>query len=212
VIVTKSTQEFFIEVERQGLRMANLDGAGEEMAEQHEKLPFVWEEPQPLVQVPKRLIFRSLPEVGMEAFVTAVGRAMVGSLDQSDQKKVRELGVAQAAAHFLTEVTDYFEYQPQWWQLGYDQQGNLVGFVQPVIYPGCSKDGLEEGTLYYIGVVPEQRGNRYIDDLLLHATSILQRVGVWRIYCDTDVLNQPMIQAFQRAGYQPAGPSYMRPL
>jgi ribosomal protein S18 acetylase RimI-like enzyme len=180
--------------------------------EEHEKLPFVWEEPQPLVQVPKRMIFRPLPTVGMEAFVNAVGRAMVGSLDQSDQKKVRELGAEQAAAHFLAEATDYFEYQPEWWQLGYDQQGNLVGFVQPVIYPGCSKDGLEEGTLYYIGVVPEQRGNRYIDDLLLHATYILQRVGVWRIYCDTDALNQPMIQAFQRVGYQVAGPSYMRPL
>jgi hypothetical protein len=185
---------------------------GEQMAEEHEKIPFVWDEPQPLVQVPNRLIFRTLPEVGMEALIAAVAQAMVGSFDQGDQKLVREHGAQQAATQFVAEAKEYFHYEPEWWQLAYDQQDHLVGFVQPVIFPNCSKDGLEEATLYYIGVVPEQRGNHYIDDLLLQATHTLQRVGVWRIFCDTDILNRPMIQSFLRVGYQQAGPSYMRPL
>ena len=178
----------------------------------HEKIPFQWEEPQPLVQTPDRLIFKSLTEVGMEAFVTAVGQAMTGSLDRSDQKKVHEHGAEQAAAQFLAEAADDFNYKLEWWQLAYDHQEHLVGFVQPVLFRDCSKNGLEEGTLYYIGVVPEQRGNHYIYDLLLRSTYILQKVGVWRIYCDTDVLNRPMIQAFEKVGYQPAGEPYMRPL
>lgn len=182
------------------------------MTEQYEKILYIWDEPQPLVQVPARLTFRGLAAVGMEAFTAAVAQAMRGSLDRSDQKKVREQSAEEAAAHFLAEAKDYFGYEEAWWQLAYDQGGELVGFVQPVIYPGCSKDELEEATIYYIGVVPEQRGNNYILDLLLHTTYLLQQIGVWRIYCDTDIHNHPMIQAFEKAGYRREGEPKAIPL
>lgn len=54
-------------------------------------------------------------------------------------------------------------------------------------------------------VLPERRGNGYAYDLLCQCTRIMQEVGVWRIYCDTDVLNTPMIATFKRAGYQQEG-------
>jgi len=38
--------------------------------------------------------------------------------------------------------------------------------------------------------------------LLLRATSVLQDIGVWRIFADTDVENIPMRNAFEKAGYE----------
>jgi ribosomal protein S18 acetylase RimI-like enzyme len=182
------------------------------MTTYYEKIPFVWEEPQPLIRVPKRLEFRSFDNVGKAAFTDAVRRAIIGSLDLSDQKAVIKLGAARAADKYVAAIADDFDYRSEWWQLGFDEAGKLAGFIQPVIYRGCAKNGLEEGTIYYIGVVPEQRGKRYINDLLCKATRILQEVGVWRIFCDTYVLNTPMIKAFKEVGYRQFGPAKRRPL
>ncbi|WHY78620.1 GNAT family N-acetyltransferase [Neobacillus sp. WH10] len=55
-----------------------------------------------------------------------------------------------------------------------------------------------EGTIHYIGVVPEYRGRGFINELLLKATRILQDIGVWRIFSDTDVENTPMRAAFEK--------------
>jgi len=181
------------------------------MTTYYEKIPFVWEEPRPLVRVPNRLEFRPLDDVGRAAFTEAVRRAMAGSLDSGDRKAVIELGAERAADNYVAAVKEDFDYRPEWWQLGFDGAGRLAGFIQPVIYRGCGKNGLEEGTIYYIGVVPEQRGKRYVKDLLCKATRILQEVGVWRIFCDTDALNTPMIKAFKEVGYRQFGPAERRP-
>ncbi|OUL33486.1 GNAT family N-acetyltransferase [Nostoc sp. T09] len=182
------------------------------MTTHYEKIPFVWEEPKPVVQVPERLIFRSLNDIGIEYFTTTVSYAITSSLDRSDQKAVRELRADQAAAKLIAQVSDDFDYEPEWWQLGFNNADELVGFIQPVIYRGCRKDNLEEGTIYYIGVMPKQRGKRYIYDLLCQATQLLQQIGVWRIFCDTDVLNTPMIRAFQEVGYRQYSSPWQRPL
>ncbi len=182
------------------------------MTTHYEKVPFVWEEPKQRVQVTERLIFRSLKDVSIEAFTASVSCAMADSLDRSDRKAVRELGAEQAAAKLMAEVSNDFDYEPEWWQLGFNTQDELVGFIQPVIYRGCRKSNLEEGTIYYIGVVPKQRGKRYIKDLLCQATHLLQKIGVWRIFCDTDVLNTPMIRAFQDVGYRQFSSPWQRPL
>ena len=50
-------------------------------------------------------------------------------------------------------------------------------------------------------MLPAQRGNGYIDDLLAEATRILAEQDVPRIRAATDVGNVPMARAFQRAGY-----------
>ena len=95
--------------------------------------------------------------------------------------------------------------QLEWWQFAYDQDGELVGFILPVIYPGSHKGSLEEATVYYMGVVPTQRGHNHAIDLLCQGTRIMQDVGVWRIYCDTSVENLPMINTFRRVGYEQEG-------
>jgi ribosomal protein S18 acetylase RimI-like enzyme len=85
----------------------------------------------------------------------------------------------------LNEAREDFAYQDEWWQFGIDVQGEIVGFVLPVIYPGFAKDGLEEGTIYYIGALPKYRGLGFANDLLAKGTRILQEVGVWQVFCDT---------------------------
>ena len=75
-----------------------------------------------------------------------------------------------------------------------------------------TKDGLEEGTIYYIGVLPEYRGLGFASDFLSKGTHTLQTVGIWRVCCDTDANNVPMISAFQRVGYKQYGEPWKRPL
>lgn len=173
--------------------------------ETYQKIVYVWNEPKPKIDVPNRLTFHSLAEASMDILIDAVGQAMANSLDRSDQKAVAEYGARAVAERFVGEADEYFDYEPLWWQLAYDQDNELAGFVQPVLFPDCQKDGLEEATIYYIGVLPNKRGKGYAYDLLCQCTRILQGVGVWRIYCDTDIYNVPMIETFKRVGYQQEG-------
>lgn len=53
----------------------------------------------------------------------------------------------------------------------------------------------------YIGVVPEHRGEGYVDDLLARGAETLLSAGAERIRADTDTANTPMADAFRRAGY-----------
>jgi len=173
--------------------------------EKYMKIVYVWKEPRAPIEVPDRLRFRSMDETLLPVLVEAIGMVMSDSMDRSDHKAVREHDAKTAAEQFVAEAKDYFAYQLAWWQLGYDDKGNLVGFVQPVTFPNCQKDGLEEATIYYVGILPEHRGKGYGYDLLCKATRLLQDMGVWQIWCDTDVYNKAMIQTFKRTGYEQEG-------
>ena len=166
------------------------------------KVVYAWNEPREKIEVPNRLHFRSVDEESMSTLIDAVSKVMAESHDRSDHKEVAEHGAQGAAKHFVAEAKEHFGYELAWWQLAYDKEDNLVGFVQPVVFPNCQKDGLEEATIYYMGVLPEQRGNGYAYDLLCKNTQLLQELGVWRIFCDTDIENAPMIATFERARYE----------
>ena len=101
--------------------------------------------------------------------------------------------------------------QKKWWQIGRNSHNNIVGFVLPVTYEDGTKNGLEEATIYYIGVLPAYRGQGFATDLLLKGTRVLQDVGIWRIFCDTDVNNHPMIATFKRVGYRQYSDPWQRP-
>ena len=168
----------------------------------YQKVDFIWDEPQPLIEVPRRLTFRPVETAEDERrFLGAVTAVLHGSLDRGDQHAVATQGLKTAARSYL-DPFPIFVFERRWWHLAYDTDGDLVGFTQPVTYVGTDRDGLVEATIHYIGVLPEHRGHRYIDDLLRHTTRTLQEVGVWRIYTDTGTLNTPMIAAFERAGYR----------
>jgi GNAT superfamily N-acetyltransferase len=150
--------------------------------------------PEPMVG---RLIYRSLPDVGTDAFVTAIEQVSVGTLDQLIQQQRRTYG-AQGAAQMMLNILQTMEYDPAWWQLGYGQDGILVGLVMPT-------KSLTAGTIGYIGVVPEQRGQGYSHDLLVHGTATLLAAGINKLRADADVGNEPMAKAFRRAGYRQVG-------
>jgi RimJ/RimL family protein N-acetyltransferase len=53
----------------------------------------------------------------------------------------------------------------------------------------------------YLAVLPEHRGNGYVNDILAEGTRILAQHEIPRIRASTDLGNTPMANAFQRAGY-----------
>ena len=161
--------------------------------------------PAPPMSVSDRLVYRTLAEVGEAKFIEAIARASVQTLDRDDQMTIDRVGLQQMAEdYFVLLQNEHWAYQPWWWQLAYTPDGALVGFVQPLIFRATPR----EGTIGYIGVVPEQRGHGYVDDLLAKAQRILQEAAVEEMHCDTDSANLPMIGAFQRAGYQENGTNW----
>jgi RimJ/RimL family protein N-acetyltransferase len=147
----------------------------------------------PLV-VSDRLVFRPLYDVGETAFIDAIQRVTVGTLDRGLRGDRERLGPARAAREEFASA-QAMRYEPTWWQLAYTHGGALVGLVMP-----AENDG--GPIIYYIGVVPEYRGQGYVDDLLTQGTTVLQEAGATRIVADTDKVNVPMARAFERAGYR----------
>jgi len=157
---------------------------------------FEWKaDHHPLLTAPCSLTFRSLPEAGDDAFEQAIMKVSAQTLDQRIQDERLRLGAEQHAVQLFTELKS-MEYDPHWWQLAYDPNEQLVGFVMPAKAPAFS-------TIAYIGVVPKQRGLGYIDQLLRQGTSTLLAAGESLIRADTDIHNTPMAEAFIRCGYVP---------
>lgn len=146
------------------------------------------------VDVPARLVFRPLDEVGEGVFIEALQRVSAGSLDSWVQQFIQELGPVEAAKkQFADEST--LDHKPHWWQLAYTPDGTLVGLVM------MSRNSANIPIVGYIGVVPQQRGHGYVDDLLSCGTAIMAAEGAECIRADTDRRNPPMSDAFRRAGY-----------
>ena len=143
-----------------------------------------------------RLSFRTLEEVGEEAFVEAMRIVSEGTLDREIQGERERLGPRRAAREFF-EDAQRVEHDPTWWRLAYAQDEELVGLVMPAEPPGFL-------TIFYVGVVPQMRGRRYVDDLLAAGTAMLldaRGKGGKPLRADTDVANEPMAAAFERVGW-----------
>src|SRR5438874_12799 len=141
--------------------------------------------------------------------VPLAGAVLASSVGPEDQLAVKMLG-ADAAAERILSLAPGFGYRPEWWQV-VAVDGKAAGFVLPVIYEGCARDGLDEATIYHMGVAPGHRGAGLGRLLLRKATRILVDHGVWRIYCDTPADNAPMIHLFEAEGWQRL-PAHERPL
>ncbi|MDF5732617.1 MAG: GNAT family N-acetyltransferase [Rhizonema sp. PD38] len=176
------------------------------------KVPFIWEEPKPLIEIPQRLTFELVKAMGNNLLISVVARVMASSMDESHQRKVSEHSPLEAVEKYLNSASDSFWYLDDWWQFGINENGDIVGFVLPVIFSGCAQEGKQEGTIYDIGVVPEYRGLGFANDLLLLGTRTLQDIGVYRVFCDTSIRNVRMISAFKQVGYRQYSEPWERPL
>jgi len=164
-----------------------------------EKKRYVWQDSGVEVEVPTRLEFRSLAVVGEDAFTEAARRVTEGTLDRADQADLAKHGLGAAGRMYMAVLKDV-EFLPDEWQLGYLDDGRLCGLVGPQrIVVG------NEGTINYIGVVPELRGTGHGFDLLMKGTALLQRRGLKTVVAETDVENLPMHAALERAGYTHQG-------
>lgn len=181
-------------------RGALLERAGFTLA--RETLRFEWRDERdsagsPLSPASERLSFRTLEEVGADAFVEAIARVTAGTFDRRLRLQREELGAAEAA-RTLFELVRALGYEPGWWRLAYTATGQLAGLLMLSKRQGLGPDSAVIG---YIGVVPEQRGHGYSDGLLAQAAALARASGITTIVADTDTGNAPMANAFRHAGY-----------
>jgi GNAT superfamily N-acetyltransferase len=141
--------------------------------------------------------------------IRLVASVLASSPGPEDQYAVEVLGPEKAARRTLA-LAPGFRYLPDRWQVLVVQE-HAVGFVLPVTYDGCSRNGLDEATIYHMGVDPARRRNGIGRLLLRRATRLLVNHGVWRIYCDTPSSNAPMIHLFEREGWTRL-PAHERPI
>jgi RimJ/RimL family protein N-acetyltransferase/predicted N-acetyltransferase YhbS len=158
---------------------------------------FEWRGGEPPA-VTGRLSFRTLGEVGEDAFVEAMRMVSEGTLDREIQGEREGLGAQKAAREFFEDARRV-KHNPAWWRLAFTPEDDLVGLVMPAEPPGFL-------SIFYVGVVPGMRGRGYVDDLLAAGTTTLleacMRDGREKpLRADTDVANSPMAAAFERAGW-----------
>ncbi len=163
-----------------------------------EKKRYVWQNSGALVRVRVRLQFRPMSDVGEDEFAMAVGQVTVGTLDREDRARVRKCGAAEAARWYM-RILKEAKFEPTDWLLGYLADGRLCGLVVP------QRLDDKEGTINYIGVVPELRGSGYGFDLLVKGTALLQERGFKTVVAETDSENLPFHAQLERAGYRHHG-------
>jgi GNAT superfamily N-acetyltransferase/ribosomal protein S18 acetylase RimI-like enzyme len=144
---------------------------------------------------PRRLMFRTLEEVGKRTFIEAMERVSEDTLDHQIRAERERLGTKRAAQEFFDDASRV-RHVTSWWRLAYTPTGELAGLIMPAEPPGFL-------TIFYVGVVPDMRGRGYVNDLLAAGTStLLQARKVDEpLIADTDVSNAPMAAAFERAGW-----------
>jgi ribosomal protein S18 acetylase RimI-like enzyme len=140
------------------------------------------------------LVFRSLIEVGEEAFKAAVFRVSEGSLDRRRLVKRQQLGPEAETQDTFGQLKS-MEYDPAWWELAFTTDDRLAGLVMPMGAPSAA-------TIGYIGVAPEMRGKGYGEVLLVRGTATLLKTGAPIVRGETDVVNRPMAKVFRSVGYR----------
>jgi ribosomal protein S18 acetylase RimI-like enzyme len=163
-----------------------------------EKIGFRWTRDGPPgtpLDGPRRLTFRSLPEVGREAYALLMGQAAtVGTLDRQDRHYAALCGLAGWGREMLGYATPEEESD---WLAAYDPAGTPAGFVALGTF-----DPPDTGTIVHIGIVPGARGRGYVHELFAELEVRARRRGLAAMLSDVDVLNHPMRAAMERAGHR----------
>jgi RimJ/RimL family protein N-acetyltransferase len=167
------------------------------LTDELERLRFEWRAETGLPETGRgrraRLTFRREPDD--DVFATLFRRALKGTLDATTRKTADVVGDGIQAHADVAFYRDRMEGDRRWWIVAELPDGEPVGF-------GVPNRNSEAAVVGYIGVLPEYRGRGYIDEILAETTRILATEGrADRVQADTDLANQPMAAAFERAGY-----------
>ncbi|MFK0255500.1 GNAT family N-acetyltransferase [Streptomyces sp. NPDC090445] len=156
-----------------------------------ERLRFEWTPFSGTAAPTGRLAFREGTD---EEFLDAFVRISAGSLDLATQSELRAKTPEQLAREDMEFYLDC-PGERSWWRLAELPDGTLAGLAVPSATPYHRNVG-------YLGVVPEQRGQGLIDEVLAEITRFHAAAGADRITATTDTVNAPMAAAFARAGYE----------
>jgi Acetyltransferase (GNAT) family len=157
-----------------------------------ERFRFEWRPGTPIAAPTGRIEFRPVSDDG--ELLDLMTLAMDGTLDAHSQQDLASMSARQGAVrHFEEELAGYGSPR-QWWQIATLPGGEPAGFVIPA-------RNNYHAIIAYLGVLPAQRGNGYINEILAEGTRILAAQDVPRIRASTDLGNVPMAEAFTRAGW-----------
>ncbi|WP_150238746.1 GNAT family N-acetyltransferase [Nocardiopsis quinghaiensis] len=157
-----------------------------------ERLRFEWTPGGTAPRPGDRLRFRPIRDE--EEVLGLMVRALEGTLDAHDRVDLEHRTADEVAAENYADEFEQYTTPREWWRIATLPDGGPVGFVLPARNDYHPMIG-------YIAVLPEHRGNGYIDDILAEGTRVLAEEGVERVRAATDKGNMPMARAFQRAGY-----------
>ncbi|MGS2618991.1 GNAT family N-acetyltransferase [Micromonospora sp. LZ34] len=171
-------------------RMAILERTGARLFV--ERLRLEWRAGTSIPEPTGRLMFRQVRDTG--EILDLMTLVLHGTLDAHSRDDLSRMPADRAAAeHYHRELANYRSPR-DWWRIATLPDGEPVGFVTP-----ARND--YNPIIGYLGVLPQHRGNGYIDDILAEGTRILAAQNATRIRAATDVGNVPMAMAFARAGY-----------
>ncbi|MET9319888.1 GNAT family N-acetyltransferase [Streptomyces sp. NPDC003038] len=156
-----------------------------------ERLRYEWTPAAGTPEPTGRLVFREGTD---EEFLNAFVRLSAGSLDLHTRTELRSMDAEQLARDDIEFYLDC-PGERSWWRLAHLPDGTLAGMAIPSATPYHRNVG-------YLGVVPEQRGQGLIDEILGEITRFHAAEGAERITATTDTVNTPMAAAFDRAGYR----------
>jgi RimJ/RimL family protein N-acetyltransferase len=164
------------------------------LTEEVERLRFEWTSAAGLPRDSGRLIFRAEPDD--EVFEDLFRRVLAGTLDATTRKTANAVGPQVQARADVAFYRDKMAGDRGWWRIARTRDGEAVGF-------GVPSRNEDLPVVGYLGVLPEHRGHGYVGDIVAEITRVLvAEAGADIIHADTDLANQPMAVAFERAGYR----------
>jgi GNAT superfamily N-acetyltransferase len=159
-----------------------------------ERLRYEWTQHAGLPNVSGSLLFRS--ERDDEVFVELFRRVLTGTLDATSRKGAETIGPQAQACQEVEFYHGNMLGDRAWWRVAETPDGQIAGF-------GIPSRNTEFPVVGYLGVQPEHRGHRYAVEILAKITRILvAEAEATAIRADADLQNQPMVVAFERAGYR----------
>jgi len=157
-----------------------------------ERLRFQWHPGTPIPEPTGRLVFRPIRDT--EEILALMTRVLDGTLDAHSRDDLTRMSARDAAVRHYDDELVHYRSPREWWRVATLPDGEPVGFVTP-----ARND--YNPIIGYLAVLPEHRGNGYIDEILAEGTRVLNAQGAPRIRAATDLGNTPMANSFQRLGY-----------
>lgn len=171
-------------------RMAAVERTGGSLLV--ERLRFQWNPGETPVRSDDRLRFRQMRDE--QELRDLMERVIQGSLDAHHRHELKSKSAAEIVSWEFDEEFARYPTPRSWWRIATLPGGEPVGFVVPA-------RNAYHPIIAYIAVLPEHRGNGYIDGILAEGTRVLVEEGASYIRAATDLGNTPMAAAFARSGY-----------